>query len=93
PHSSLPLQFDWGKVDLKSGNYLFQGTLIDTDGKEWKFEKDFVIKADEAKSINEKSVFKIEIPSYLTTLSFCVIAVTLILTIFIIYKYREESKL
>lgn len=93
PHSSFPLQFDWGKVELKAGEYVFKGKLMDTDGKEWKFEKDFVINAEEAKNINEKSVFKIKIPSYLSTFNFCVIAVTLILTIFIIYKYRKESNL
>ncbi|MBO0431311.1 DUF916 and DUF3324 domain-containing protein [Enterococcus sp. DIV0660C] len=93
PHSSLPVQFDWGKADLKSGNYIFKGNLIDTDGKEWKFEKNFVIKAEEAKSINEKSVFKVEIPSYLATLNFCIIIITLILTTVHFYKYRGELKL
>lgn len=64
PYSAFPLQFDWKKSDLESGKYIFNGTVKD-DKQSWKFEREFIIAADQAKRINKKSAIHVFIPLWL----------------------------
>ena len=64
PYSIYPFQFDWAKEELKAGKYVFRGT-VEASGKTWKFDQEFAISSEKAKTINEKSVFKIYIPNWL----------------------------
>jgi hypothetical protein len=64
PQSVLPVNFDWGKKNLEPGRYVYQGKVTSGE-REWDFEKEFVIEAQEAKEINEESVFQVRIPQWL----------------------------
>lgn len=76
PYSIFPLQFDWQKKQVKSGKYIFSGQL--EDGQQtWKFEKEFVISSEQAKKINNDSVYKIFIPMWLKFLEFITLLFTM----------------
>lgn len=92
PYSVYPFQFDWGKEDLKPGEYVFKGS-VEADGKTWEFEKEFEITDAAAKEINNESVFKIYIPKWLTYGIYGLIIVSVggIIYIFVRRKIREAA--
>lgn len=91
PYSIFPFQIDYQKDELTSGNYIFKGSLK-TKEKTWNFSKKFVITEKEAKTINEKSVFQVQIPSWLTYsfYIFAVLNVLLLILIFLMWGKRHE---
>jgi len=92
PHSVYPFQFDWKKEELKPGNYVFEGQ-VKTKERKWVVKQAFMIRAEEAKQINEKSVFKLFIPVWLKLSVAIVGVVTLITTVFLwIRRKRYETE-
>ncbi|WP_261321855.1 DUF3324 domain-containing protein [Enterococcus raffinosus] len=88
PQSFFPFQFDWKKEELKPGSYLFEGKVI-TKEDEWTFKKKFSITETEAKEINNKSVFKIQIPAWLSYGSLIIACLTLISMVLVIKRRKE----
>lgn len=64
PYSIFPFQFDWEKNTMKPGIYSFVGKAT-SGGKEWTFKRDFEVTDQQAKKLNEETVFKILIPTWL----------------------------
>ncbi|EOZ5804855.1 DUF916 and DUF3324 domain-containing protein [Enterococcus faecium] len=91
PQSVYPFQFDWKKEELKPGTYFFVGT-VKTSDNEWHFKKKFTISEEEAKKINDESVFKIQIPNWLKYGSVIISILTVLLTILIIVRRRQNEK-
>lgn len=90
PQSAFPLNIDWGKKDLTPGTYVFKGTVTSGD-KKWEFEKEFTIKAEEAKEINKESVFQVRTPKWLIWLSIVLVILTALGTIYlVIIKNKGE---
>ncbi|WP_053812869.1 DUF916 and DUF3324 domain-containing protein [Enterococcus faecium] len=90
PLSVFPFQFDWEKEDLKPGKYLFKGKV--TSGKkEWKFEKNFKITEKQAQNINEKSVFQIIIPKWLSNSSIILSLLSFISIVFLFIRRRKKG--
>lgn len=89
PYSALPFQLDWKKDELKPGKYLFKG-YAKTKENTWHFEKEFEIKSDQAKNINQKSVFKIKIPQWLKIGSILFLVLSVINIVWLLMrKYRK----
>lgn len=91
PQSVFPFQFDWKKEELKAGTYIFEGKVL-TKKNKWRFRKQFTITETEAKEINNKSVFKIQIPTWLTYGSIIIGCITLISTILVIKRRKEYEQ-
>ncbi|EHK9949837.1 DUF916 and DUF3324 domain-containing protein [Enterococcus faecium] len=92
PYSIFPFQFDWKKEELKPGNYVFEGK-VKTEDNEWSFKKKFKITETEAKIINKKSVFKIQIPNWLEYSALVSIIVTFLGTIWlVIARGRKKNE-
>ncbi|OUZ27887.1 hypothetical protein A5806_002495 [Enterococcus faecium] len=90
PYSSFPFQFDWEKEDLKPGKYLFK-CKVASGKKEWKFEKNFKITEKQAQNINEKSVFQIIIPKWLSTSSIILSLLSFISIVFLFIRRRKKG--
>ncbi|MFP7291535.1 DUF916 and DUF3324 domain-containing protein [Enterococcus hirae] len=90
PQSIYPFQFDWKKEELKPGTYVFLGT-VKTSDNEWKFKKKFTISAEEAKKINQESVFKVQIPNWLKLSAILVGVITGIDTMYLILRRRKYA--
>lgn len=88
PQSFFPFQFDWKKEELKPGSYIFEGKVI-TKEDEWTFKKKFSITETDAKEINNKSVFKIQIPAWLSYGSLIIACLTLISMVLVIKRRKE----
>lgn len=87
PYSIFPFQFDWNKEELKPGKYLFKG-VAQTKDKTWNFRKEFEIKEETAKKINNASVFKVRVPFW--TRITCFLLAILSLTNFIVLIIRTK---
>ncbi|EMF0262082.1 DUF916 and DUF3324 domain-containing protein [Enterococcus hirae] len=85
PYSAFPFQIDWQKNELKTGNYVFKGS-VKTAENTWEFEKNFTIKNEEAKQINKESVFSIVLPQWFKYSSMILIGVLTVGTIFVFLK-------
>ncbi|EGP5661820.1 DUF916 and DUF3324 domain-containing protein [Enterococcus faecium] len=90
PYSIFPFQFDWKKEELKPGNYVFEGK-VKTEDNEWSFKKKFKITETEAKIINKKSVFKIQIPEWLTYTALITSIVTIGGTVWLVVRKRRKK--
>lgn len=90
PYSVFPFQLDWEKDELKSGNYIFKGVVKTKDNK-WEFEKEFEITAEKAKVINKESVFKIQIPNWLTYSAIIISIVTIAGTVWLMIRRRRKE--
>lgn len=91
PQSVYPFQFDWKKEELKSGTYWFVGK-VKTNDNEWNFKKKFVISEEEARKINDGSVFKVQIPNWLKYGSVVISLLTVLFTIIIIVRRSKNEK-
>ncbi|MBS6193765.1 DUF916 and DUF3324 domain-containing protein [Enterococcus hirae] len=91
PYSVFPFQIDYKKEELSAGDYVFEGS-IKTKEKTWQFSKKFSITEKQAKNINEKSVFQVQISSWLNygLYVLAVLNVLLLITIFLIWGKRNE---
>ncbi|MDT2600973.1 DUF916 and DUF3324 domain-containing protein [Enterococcus hulanensis] len=91
PYSVFPFQIDYKKDELRAGNYVFEGN-IKTKEKTWHFSKKFVITEKEAQDINNKSVFRLHIPSWLIYSSYilAILNLLLLILIFLIWGKKHE---
>lgn len=90
PYSVYPFQFDWGREDLKAGQYVFKGS-VEAGDQVWNFEEEFEITADEAKEINEESVFKVYIPNWLKYSVYGVGTISVLGTIYLALRRRNKQ--
>ncbi|CAM4026165.1 DUF916 domain-containing protein [Catellicoccus marimammalium] len=89
PYQMFPFQFDYGRQDMKPGSYLLVVDVKDKN-RTWHFERKFVIKADQAKKINEKSVFKVFIPKWLRYSLLILLIITTIITIYLGFRKPKQ---
>lgn len=90
PYSIFPFQLDWEKEDLKPGKYVFRG-IVETKDNQWEFEKEFEITAEKAKEINNESVFKVQIPAWLTYTALITSIVTIGGTVWLVVRKRGKK--
>lgn len=90
PYSVFPFQLDWKKDELKPGNYIFKG-VVETKDNKWEFEKEFEITAEKAKEINNESVFKVQIPEWLTYTALSTSIVTIGGTVWLVVRKRRKE--
>lgn len=90
PYSIYPFQFDWAKEELKAGKYIFRGT-VEASGKKWEFNREFVISAKEARTINENSVFKIYIPDWLTYSAYGLGIISIFGTLYLVLRRKTKK--
>ncbi|WP_242384887.1 DUF916 and DUF3324 domain-containing protein [Enterococcus faecalis] len=91
PYSVYPFQFDWKKEELKPGNYVFKGKLK-TSEDEWEFSQKFTITAEESKKINDESVFKIQIPTWLVWGLYLSVMLSIGTILFLLFKGGKNEK-
>lgn len=91
PYSAFPFQFDWEKDTLKPGKYSFIGEAT-SDDKKWTFKRDFEVTGQEAKKLNEETVFKVYIPNWLHLGASIIAVVALLGTIGLIIRNRRREK-
>lgn len=89
PQSVYPFQFDWKKEELRAGTYVFIGK-VKTNDHEWNFKKEFTITDDVAKKINKESVFKIQIPKWLTISTVIIGIITILDLIYVILRRKKH---
>ncbi|EGP4754762.1 DUF916 and DUF3324 domain-containing protein [Enterococcus faecium] len=90
PYSVFPFQIDWQKENLKPGKYIFKG-IVETKDNKWEFEKEFEIIAEKAKEINNESVFKVQIPEWLTYTALSASVVTIGGTVWLVIRKRRKE--
>lgn len=91
PYQIYPLQLDWGKRNLSPGKYVLKCEVKYKDDT-WKFEKIFEINENKAKEINQKSVIKVQIPSWLIYLIIALIIINVGITIYITVRRRKQDE-
>lgn len=90
PYSFFPFQIDWQKENLKPGKYIFKG-VVETKDNKWEFEKEFEITSEKAKEINNESVFKVQIPEWLTYTTLITSIVTIVGTVWLVVRKRRKK--
>ncbi|MBK5028601.1 DUF916 and DUF3324 domain-containing protein [Enterococcus faecium] len=85
PYSVYPFQFDWEKENLEAGTYIFKGS-VKTANDTWEFTKTFTITDKETKEINKKSVFNVQIPSWLIWSLFVGCILSVVSALFMVFK-------
>lgn len=91
PNSNFDFPIMWGNERLKAGEYTL--SLVATSGeKEWKFNKNFTITADESDKINKEAVdLEEEEKSYWLYIAI-IAAILLILILILILVLRHKKK-
>lgn len=91
PYSVYPFQLDWKKEDLMPGTYLFKGIVTAVD-KKWTLEQEFSISNEQAKTINQESVYKISIPSWLRYMTLGTVSGSFFGTFYLILRKRVKVR-
>ncbi|WP_438732134.1 DUF916 and DUF3324 domain-containing protein [Enterococcus sp. AZ128] len=63
PNSNFDFEIPLGLERFLPGTYVFTGTATG-DGRTWKWEEEFTIGKDQADKVNEETVYKILVPSW-----------------------------
>lgn len=92
PNSNFHLNLDLAGDRAKPGKY--RGDIVAKSGEyEWHFTHVFTIKKEEAKKVNENSVFAVEEKSFpWLYLILILLALILFILLFIIWKRRKEKE-
>ena len=94
PNSHFDYSVNWGIDKIPSGKYIAK-VSAKSRYKEWELEKKFEITEEQAKKMNEETLFKLTLPTwaYIGTIIFglATVLLTLILTIRS-KKWKEEEK-
>ncbi|EME5381672.1 DUF916 and DUF3324 domain-containing protein, partial [Enterococcus faecium] len=64
---------------------------VETKDNKWEFEKEFEITAEKAKEINNESVFKVQIPEWLTYTTLITSIVTIVGTVWLVVRKRRKK--
>lgn len=92
PNSNFNYAITMNNKSFKAGKYLLKMTA-QADGKEWKFEKEFEIKADEAKKFNEEAVELAEEPTdYTLYIIIGVILLAIIIVVMVVWIIHSKRK-
>ncbi len=91
PNSHFDFELDWGVNDLAAGKYTLK-LEAKNNNEEWHLSKDFEITSDEAKEINETSVFKIQTPTWLKVTSVLLGIISLVLMGSLFYRRKKWEK-
>ncbi|EME7086670.1 DUF916 and DUF3324 domain-containing protein, partial [Enterococcus faecium] len=65
--------------------------IVETKDNKWEFEKEFEIIAEKAKEINNESVFKVQIPEWLTYTALSASVVTIGGTVWLVIRKRRKE--
>ena len=92
PNSNFHLNLDLAGDRAKAGDY--RADILAKSGEyEWHFTQDFTIKKEEAKEVNENSVFAVEEKSFPWLYVILIaIAVLLLILLFIVWKRRKKKE-
>lgn len=91
PNSHFDFEMDWGLESLPSGTYTLK-LNAKNDYKEWNLSEDFTITNQQAKSINEKSTFKIITPDWIKIITIVMIILNIIVIILIFMRRKTWEK-
>ncbi|OJG23787.1 hypothetical protein RU98_GL001799 [Enterococcus caccae] len=91
PNSNFDFELDWGIAQLPSGDYTLKLTASN-DLHEWNLSKDFTISNQQAKQINEASVFKIITPTWIKIIAAIFIGYFIAITSIMIFRRMRWEK-
>jgi len=91
PNSHFDFEMDWGISNLPSGDYTLNINAKNYN-KEWNLKKDFTITNEQAKKINEESVFKIITPTWLKVISVVLFVCTIVLVVIQFSRRKKWEK-
>ncbi|MBO0439138.1 DUF916 and DUF3324 domain-containing protein [Candidatus Enterococcus ikei] len=91
PNSNFDFELDWGIAQLPSGDYTLKLTASN-DLQEWNLSKDFTISNQQAKQINEASVFKIITPTWIKIIAAIFIGYFIAITSIMIFRRMRWEK-
>lgn len=90
PNSHVDFAIDWGTTNIKAGTYIFKMDASNSFN-DWKFEKEFTISKEQAKKMNEESVFKIITPTWIKSVTVALFfAMLSILTTLLVRRKKME---
>ncbi len=88
PNSHFDFEMDWGTGTVRAGTYIL--TMHANDGySDWKFEKEFTITGDQAKSMNENSGFRIITPTWIKIVTILILVLIGIITVMIFVRKKN----
>ncbi|MGC3749121.1 DUF916 and DUF3324 domain-containing protein [Enterococcus faecalis] len=88
PNTNFNFPINWKNEELKSGKYTLK-MHVESDQGQWDFVKDFTIKKNEVKKLNEKAV---ELRKSDNTLVYVLITIIIMLTSGFIWFYLKTKK-
>lgn len=93
PFSYFNFGIDTNNKELQSGNYKVK-LKVTTDEKEWKFEKEFKIKRQEAKKINEQSIGleKEEFNVWYIVIGIAILSIILLVALILVILKNRSNK-
>lgn len=91
PNSKFGLMTDW-KQQFDPGNYIYNINLKDEKGHSWKFTKEFEIKDEVAKDLNEKSVDVKDNTIWIYLIIPFILVVALLSMLYILIKKKKMPK-
>ncbi|OJG75684.1 hypothetical protein RV12_GL000023 [Enterococcus quebecensis] len=91
PNSVFDFEMDWGIAALPSGTYNLK-LDASNDYQEWQLSKEFIITNEQAKKMNEESVFKIITPDWIKGTTIFLIAVNGLIMLTILFRRKNWEK-
>lgn len=88
PNSNFDFEIPLGLENFQSGTYVFTGKA-EGDGRTWRWRQEFTIGNDQAKKVNEESVYKVVVPAWVWWTALLMILTLIGLIGYLMYRQRQ----
>lgn len=88
PNSNFDFEIPLGLEKFEAGTYVFTGKA-EGDGRTWKWEEEFTVGKEQADKINEETVFKVIVPSWVPWVALSLGIVLIALVVFLLRRQQQ----
>ncbi|MGM0340665.1 DUF916 and DUF3324 domain-containing protein [Candidatus Enterococcus murrayae] len=88
PNSNFDFEIPLGLEKFNPGTYIFTGKA-EGDGRIWKWEEEFTIGKEQADKVNDETVYKVVVPSWVPWVAGLLILALVGLIVSLVYRQRQ----
>ena len=91
PNSNFDFEIPLGLEKFEAGTYVFTGKA-EGDDRTWKWEEEFTVGKEQADKVNEETVYKVLVPSWVPWVALSLGVVLIVLVAFLLRRQQEWKK-
>ena len=91
PNSHFDFSVDWGLDVIPAGKYIAK-VQANSNSESWSLEKEFEITSEQAKKMNEESLYKLELPNWAYVSTVLLGIMTVIVSVYLVIRGKKWKK-